>query len=174
MKEVVIYETSLPLVDEDSIVENLRVTRASDGSVKIRVIRAGTGEYPISIPKTLTSEEAERLGTALLGTHSGFEDLKERSEQAETVAKSRLQLRHSEGKTIELKRELRKCQERLWSQSSAASALDEIGFDEWPIAEQYVLSQMMARAAAHSGHGNVVGRTTRVLRGFITLMRGKI
>ena len=79
MKKAVIYETSLSPDQDTPVVENLQVTRGTDGSVTIRAIREVVGEYPISIPKILTAEEVELLATALMGTHPGYIELASRA-----------------------------------------------------------------------------------------------
>ena len=79
MKKAVIYETSLSLDHDMPVVENIRVERGTDGSVTIRTIREVVGEYPISIPKTLSADEAELLISALAGTHPGFIELASRA-----------------------------------------------------------------------------------------------
>ena len=81
MKKVVIYETSLSPDQYRPVVENIRVERGTDGSVTIRTIREVVGEYPISIPKTLSAEEMKSLIAAWLGTHKGFMELVRRAEK---------------------------------------------------------------------------------------------
>ena len=79
MKKAVVYETSLSPDHDMPVVENIRVERGTDGSVTIRTIRDVVGEYPISIPKTLSAEETKLLIAALLGTHAGFTELARRA-----------------------------------------------------------------------------------------------
>lgn len=81
MSGTIIYETSEQPSKENLVVENITIMQHINGSVTIRTIRNVLGEYPISIPKTLSRGEVESLTTALIGTHPGLDRISERAMQ---------------------------------------------------------------------------------------------
>ena len=81
MKATTIFETFLSPSEQTPVVENIQATRNVDGSITLRTIRNVVGEYPISIPKTLSAEDVETFATALMGTHPGFVALASRADE---------------------------------------------------------------------------------------------
>jgi len=64
--ENIIWQTEARPMNEYDIVENVELTLDDDGETTIRVVRSTEQEDDISIPRTLSTNEAISLGVALI------------------------------------------------------------------------------------------------------------
>jgi len=72
--ENIIWQTEAKLRNEYDIVENIELTLDDNGETTIRVIRSTEQEDDISIPRTLSVNEAISLGVALIRSAGCIEE----------------------------------------------------------------------------------------------------